>query len=388
MKYGDIAAIFLAPLVDTIDAPDVTATPARRLRDALEPIATQGWWSPQAGARLDALGVDFLPGYVWGRAAALGSPTASVVAATFGVFEPGLIAAVYEAGSALVPRDDILAAREDGGTASVAAIADPDDCAAVADPLLAVLADLDGLGRPLFSALRALPVPTSPAGRLSARRGTRSGTSRRRPPRGSRRGRPHRGRGERAHGTVARLRPRRVQRHPWVGPPQLGAAVANLQVRGWMDGDDLTDRGRAAHVRIEEVTDASQESPDRGVRGRTRRHHRQGGGHLDPVGRGPGLSCGPTQARRRLAHTGHQTGPLTRHTLPPTWRGGATHVTCGGRDSEAEWWGSIGSLPRDRSSGMSTSNPQFAASVPRPQSPPDRGLAPPHEQPRQSRPIR
>jgi len=82
MKYGDIAAIFLAPLADTIDAPDVTATPARRLRDALEPIATQGWWSPQAGARLDALGVDFLPGYVWGRAAALGSPTASVVAAT------------------------------------------------------------------------------------------------------------------------------------------------------------------------------------------------------------------------------------------------------------------------------------------------------------------
>ncbi len=36
-----------------------------------------------------ALSVDFLPGYVWGRAAALGTPTASVVAATFGVFEPG-----------------------------------------------------------------------------------------------------------------------------------------------------------------------------------------------------------------------------------------------------------------------------------------------------------
>lgn len=260
MKYGDIAAIFLAPLADTIDAPDVTATPARRLRDALEPIATQGWWSPQAGARLDALGVDFLPGYVWGRAAALGSPTASVVAATFGVFEPGLIAAVYEAGSALVPRDDILAAREDGGTASVAAIADPDDCAAVADPLLAVLADLDGLGRPLFSALRALPVPTSPAGRLW---------------RAAELVREHRGDGHLAALVAAGLTAveANVLTERWLGfglgeysatrgfgPPQLGAAVANLQARGWLDGDDLTDRGRAARVRIEEVTDASQEA--------------------------------------------------------------------------------------------------------------------------------
>ena len=260
MKYGDIAAIFLAPLADTIDAPDVTATPARRLRDALEPIATQGWWSPQAGARLDALGVDFLPGYVWGRAAALGSPTASVVAATFGVFEPGLIAAVYEAGSALVPREDILAARQDGGTASVAAVADPDDCAAVADPLLAVLADLDGLGRPLFSALRSLPVPTSPAGRLW---------------RAAELVREHRGDGHLAALVAAGLTAveANVLTERWLGfglgeysatrgfgPPQLGAAVANLQARGWMDGDDLTDRGRAARVRIEEVTDASQEA--------------------------------------------------------------------------------------------------------------------------------
>ncbi len=260
MKYGDIAAIFLAPLVDTIDAPDVTGTPARRLRDALEPIATQGWWSPQAGARLDALGVDFLPGYVWGRAAALGSPTASVVAATFGVFEPGLIAAVYEAGSALVPREDILAAREDGGTASVAAVADPDDCAAVADPLLAVLAELDGLGRPLFSAWRSLPVPTSPAGRLW---------------RAAELVREHRGDGHLAALVAAGLTAveANVLTERWLGfglgeysatrgfgPPQLGAAVANLQARRWMDGDDLTDRGRAARVRIEEVTDASQET--------------------------------------------------------------------------------------------------------------------------------
>ena len=261
MKYGDIAAIFLAPLADTIDAPDVTATPARRLRDALEPIATQGWWSPQAGARLDALGVDFLPGYVWGRAAALGSPTASVVAATFGVFEPGLIAAVYEAGICARAarghprRPPKTAARRASPRSPTRTTA-----AAVADPLLAVLADLDGLGRPLFSALRSLPVPTSPAGRLW---------------RAAELVREHRGDGHLAALVAAGLTAveANVLTERWLGfglgeysatrgfgPLQLGAAVANLQARGWMDGDDLTDRGRAARVRIEEVTDASQEA--------------------------------------------------------------------------------------------------------------------------------
>ena len=260
MKYDDIAAIFLAPLVDPIDTPDVTTSPARRLRDALEPIATQGWWSPQAGARLDALGIDFLPGYVWGRAAALGSPSASVVAATFGVFEPGLVAAVYEAGSALVSRDDILAARRDGGTSSVAAVADPDDCSAIADPLLAALADLDGLGRPLFSALRSLPVPSSPAGRLW---------------RAAELVREHRGDGHLAALVAAGLTAAEanVLTERWLGfglgeysatrgfgSPQLGVAVTNLQTRGWMDGDDLTAEGRAARVRIEEATDTGQEA--------------------------------------------------------------------------------------------------------------------------------
>ena len=78
-----------------------------------------------------ALGVDFVPGYVWGRAAALGTPTAALVAATFGVFDPGLIGAVYEAGAAAVDREDILAARADGGAAAVSGVADDDECEAL-----------------------------------------------------------------------------------------------------------------------------------------------------------------------------------------------------------------------------------------------------------------
>jgi len=166
VTYDDIAGIFLAPLDGPVVEPSVGESPARRLRDALEPIATQGWWSRPAGERLTALGLDFLPGYVWGRAASLGTPPSSVVVAAFGVFEPAMLAAVYDAGVASVARHDILVARAEGGTASVDAVAGADECAAIADPLLEAVERLDGLGRPLFSGLRALPVPPSPAGRL------------------------------------------------------------------------------------------------------------------------------------------------------------------------------------------------------------------------------
>lgn len=258
MTYDDIAAIFLQPLAAPIPEPDVAPTVARRLRDALEPIATQGWWSRPAGERLMTLGVDFLPGYVWGRAAALGTPTAAVVTATFGVFEPSLIATTLEAGVAAASRDDILAARSDGGAASVGAVASDEECAAIADPLLAALADVDGLGRPLFSALRALPVPSSAAGRVW---------------RAAELVREHRGDGHLAVLVGADLDAveSNVLTERWIdfglgeysgtrgfGPDALSAAVGRLNARGWMADDDLTDAGRDARSAIEAATDATQ----------------------------------------------------------------------------------------------------------------------------------
>lgn len=260
MTYDDIAAIFLVPLAEPIPEPIVAATPARRLRDALEPIATQGWWSRGAGERMNALGVDFLPAYVWGRAAALGAPSAALVAATFGVFEPALIGSVYDVGVASVTRDDILAARADGGAASVSAVASDAECAAIADPLLDAVNGLDGLGRPLFSGLRSLPVPASPGGRLW---------------RAAELVREHRGDGHLAVLVGADLDAveANVFTERWLGfglgeysgtrgfgPEALAAAVRNLNERGWMDGDDITDEGRAARGAIEAATDRSQAS--------------------------------------------------------------------------------------------------------------------------------
>lgn len=260
MTYDDIAAAFLGPLTEPIAEPEVAATPARRLRDALEPIATQGWWSRAAGERLMALGVDFFPGYVWGRAAALGTPAPSVVAATFGVFEPGLISAVYESGAASVERDVILDARARGGAESVGAVASDAECSAIADPLLEALGGLDAMGRPLFGALRSLPMPTSPAGCLW---------------RAAELVREHRGDGHLAVLVGAGLEAveANVLTERWLGyglgeysgsrgfgPEALGAAVATLETRGWMAAGDLTAAGRAAREAIEAATDASQAS--------------------------------------------------------------------------------------------------------------------------------
>lgn len=267
MTYDEIAAAFLAPLEDAVPEPATVSTRARRLRDALEPIATQGWWSPYAGARLTALGLDFFPGYVWGRSAALGAPSASVVVATFGVFEPGLIAEMYQVGSSSVSRDDILAVRADGAAAGLDAVADAEACASIAEPLLAALARLDGLGRPLFSGLRELPVPESPGGRLW---------------RAAELVREHRGDGHLAVLASEGLgaAEANVLTERWLGfalgeysgtrgfgPEALADAVNGLQSRGWLAGDDLTHAGRAARTAIEEATDVGQQALVNGLDG-------------------------------------------------------------------------------------------------------------------------
>ena len=247
MTYDDIAAIFLSPLDEPIPEPDVTTTPARRLRDSLEPIATQGWWSRAAGERLTELGVDFFPGYVWGRAAALGTPSAALVAATFGVFDPGLIGAVYEAGAAGASRDEILAARAAGGEASVGSVATDDECAALAEPLLEALGGLDGLGRALFAALRSLPLPTSPSGRLwRAAELVREhrGDSHLAALVGRR---PRRRRGQRADRALARLRSRRVQRHSWFRSRRTRRRGRTSRGEG-LDGGTRADRRRSSFV--------------------------------------------------------------------------------------------------------------------------------------------
>jgi hypothetical protein len=258
MTYDDIVAAFIEPPKNPIPAPALPQTPARRLRDALEPIATQGWWSRQAAERIQALGLGFFDGYVWGRAAALGTPSPAAVVAAFGVFVPELLGQVYQHGASVCSRDEVLAAREAGATESLASLVSETTAEAVAAPLLDALARIDGLGRPLFSGLRALPVPATAHGRLW---------------RAAELVREHRGDGHLGACVASGLDAITINvlTELWLGfgpgeysssrgcsPDAISAATAGLAARGWMANGTLTAAGRAARDELEEATDRSQ----------------------------------------------------------------------------------------------------------------------------------
>lgn len=258
MNYDDVAGAYFSAPPSGVPVPSVPQTAARRLRDALEPIATQGWWAREPMTRLAGLGLGFFEAYAWGRAAALGNPSASVVVATFGVFEPTLLGGVYERGRAAATRADVLTARAEGASNALAAVVDPTVAGRVADSLLRALDAVDGMGRPLFSALRELPVPNEPGGRLW---------------RAAELVREHRGDGHLAVMVGAGLDAveSNVLTELWLGygfgeysgtrgwsADRLGEARMSLQRRGWVDDTGLSAVGVRERVRLEQATDDSQ----------------------------------------------------------------------------------------------------------------------------------
>ena len=142
-------------------------SPARRDRADRE----HSVWSRATNERLAEMDLDYLTGYVWGRAAALGEPdagvvVAGVVVAAFAVFEPGLVRDAYEQGRRACPRDRLLAARTDATVASLLETLEGADVTPVADVLKRAVSVADGTGRPLFSGLAGQPWPADPVGRL------------------------------------------------------------------------------------------------------------------------------------------------------------------------------------------------------------------------------
>src|SRR6516162_5379821 len=120
MEYDAVVAVAFQPSPPGVTPePLAVASPARRLRDAIEPIAMHAVWSRHTNERLAGLGLDFLGAYVWGRAAALGEPDAGVVVSSFAVFEPGMLTAAYEHARSLCPRDVLLSTRAEATIASL-----------------------------------------------------------------------------------------------------------------------------------------------------------------------------------------------------------------------------------------------------------------------------
>ena len=259
MNYDEVIAAFFNPTpAGTVPEPTRRGSVARRLRDAIEPIAMHPVWSRRTNDALAGLGLDFLSGYAWGRAAALGEPSPGVVVSSFAVFEPTMITGVYEQGRQACSRQELLSAREEATTASLTSVLDGADVAAVATRLHDAAIDLDRSGRPLYAGLTDLAFPADPMGLLW---------------RSAELVREHRGDSHVAACVAGGLDPvsMNILTELWVGMPlgsytgtrgwdetTIAATAARLGEAGLLDGDQLTDRGRALREGIEDATDLAQ----------------------------------------------------------------------------------------------------------------------------------
>jgi hypothetical protein len=260
-EYESIARM-LRPVRVEMPELNVAPTPARLLRDSVEPIATICWWSREANEAAVELGLNFFERYVRGRSAPLGTSNASVIVSCFGTFEPGLLGSILDHRNTAVSDERILEARELGAVAALRAVTGGVDMTAVdwaSTRLYQVMTGLEVTARPLFAALRSLAIPTDAYGKLW---------------RTAELYREHRGDGNLAASIAAGLDAveMNVMTELWIGyalgeysatrgftPDRIAAAAERLQRRGWMEGEALTELGRRARGEIERATDDTQE---------------------------------------------------------------------------------------------------------------------------------
>lgn len=258
MDYAQARTVFLSPPPAGRPAPHVPDTPARRLRDAAEPIATTYIWGRPVNERLAELGLNFLTGYVWSRAAPMGEPSAPVVAAAFAVFEPGLVAGLYEEARRAASRDSVLVAREEGTVASLRELLPDADVQGAVEVLRRAtdVAAADVAGRPLFAGLASLPWPADPLGQLWHATNLL---------------REYRGDVHVAANVAAGVTGLQMNllTEVWVGweptayagtrgwsPEAMAAADAALERRGLLSGGRFTETGQRLRDAIEEQTEA------------------------------------------------------------------------------------------------------------------------------------
>jgi hypothetical protein len=264
MEFAEARAAFFQPRDDAEPGPDTrgTASLPRRLRHVLEPLAMVQIWSVPAQEQMAAAGLNFLTGYVGGRGCTLGDVDGSVVAATFGVFEPGLIADLWAGARATCSVAELRALREAGARAGLQAaldgVATPDVERAVST-LRAGIEEADVVARPLFASLRGLPWPDDAVTALWHVASLY---------------REHRGDTHLAACAAADVDAveANILTELWCGyplleytssrawsPEAMDAAVDRLTRRGWLADGGLTDAGSLARTAIEDATDRAQE---------------------------------------------------------------------------------------------------------------------------------
>jgi hypothetical protein len=152
---------------------------ARLLRNVVEPIASNVYFSPEVHGAFAALGftrsvteagcltLPDLAGYFCSRAGCMGQVPGEVVTAAFGVFNPALVGPEVERGWAIADREAVLQARLVGAEGFLRRVLGDAPGLERAADLLRRAGDAAPLaGRFLSAGLRSLPWPDTPWGRL------------------------------------------------------------------------------------------------------------------------------------------------------------------------------------------------------------------------------
>ena len=153
---------------------------ARRLRNAVEPVAAGVYFAPEADTAYAALGFAGSPvtqdgvarpdakAYFTSRGACMGQVPGEVVAAAFGCFNPKVVVAAVAGGWQITGRAAILQAREQAATAMLARVLgeQPEGLGRVTDLLRRAADAAPWAGRPIYGGLRSLGFPGHPLGAM------------------------------------------------------------------------------------------------------------------------------------------------------------------------------------------------------------------------------
>lgn len=201
-----------------------------------------------------------LMSYIAGRTAALGSVGAEEAAEALFSFHPSLVARVIPRAWSFASPSEVLEARLRGVDRVLTRLLGDRACASarlssLADTVMEAMVDVEDDVRPMFVAQRAIPMPEEPHLQL-----WHAATL----------VREHRGDG---HATALRTDGVSIPEahmivvaatavgRDWLrfrgySDGECAEAEDNLRARGWLDGGNLTTRGRSAWARIEDRTDA------------------------------------------------------------------------------------------------------------------------------------
>src|SRR3954451_8013700 len=234
---------------------------ARRMFQLVEPIGVIPYSADEPNESMFALGfTNYWDTYFAGRAAPLGIVPAEVVDALFYNFAPGEVARHIPKVWRTTTPEAAIAARQSGCVKALRRIlgdhVDSPAFARAAELLIKAAVSAPFEGRPMYAALRALPVPDDVVARLFHAASLL---------------REHRGDGhiaalmiERVGGLEAHvlfaldmdMPAEKFGRIPRLPPAQLAAVIDGLRARGLI-GDDgwLSEHGRAVKQRVEARTD-------------------------------------------------------------------------------------------------------------------------------------